>query len=191
MLRWLHSYFIGSHRVSLIICVILWNQYVNAVTFPCIVSLFLFSLIPWIIHASHRHTATVLGALVYFVKSPAHFVAEQRRICFFPCGAYRIPLLWSKAGIMEAGCSDMRATTNCNTSWRFSSCRQTKGGWKNRRRSSSCLGWDYVTAAVAEMLTYVLCNCITLTGRKHPGHLYILQQCRGSGLSKWHIHLTG
>lgn len=46
------------------------------------------------------------------------------------CGAYRIPFLWSKAGIIEVGCSDMRVTTKCSTSCRFSSCREGKGGRK-------------------------------------------------------------
>lgn len=50
---------------------------------------------------------------------------EQQRDCAYSCRVYRIPFRWSKAGIMEAGCSDMRATTNCNTSCRFSSCRKT------------------------------------------------------------------
>ena len=41
--------------------------------------------------------------------------------CVSP-GAHRMPFLWSKAGIIEAGCSDMRATRSCSTSWMFSSC---------------------------------------------------------------------
>lgn len=36
--------------------------------------------------------------------------------------SYRIPFLWSKAGIMDAGCSDISATSSCSTSWIFSSC---------------------------------------------------------------------
>lgn len=38
--------------------------------------------------------------------------------------AHRIPFLWSKAGIMEAGCSDMSATKSWRTSWMFSSFRR-------------------------------------------------------------------
>lgn len=37
-----------------------------------------------------------------------------------------IPFLWSNAGIMEAGCSDIRATNSWRTSWIFSSCRGKK-----------------------------------------------------------------
>lgn len=40
---------------------------------------------------------------------------------------YRIPLRWSKAWIMEPGCSDMRATNNCSTSMRLSSCGIEEG----------------------------------------------------------------
>lgn len=77
----------------------------------------------------------MLGAQVYFVKSPLHFVPEQPRDCVSPWRAYRIPFLWSKAGIIEAGCSDMRATTNCNTSCRFSSCRGTREKTMRQRKS--------------------------------------------------------
>lgn len=37
-----------------------------------------------------------------------------------------IPFLWSNAGIMDAGCSDIRATSSWRTSWMFSSCRQRR-----------------------------------------------------------------
>lgn len=69
-----------------------------------------------------------------------------------------IPFLWSNAGIMDAGCSDMRATNSWSTSWIFSSCREKKAkfnrwmeegersplGWKNRRligQRERCRGW--------------------------------------------------
>lgn len=40
---------------------------------------------------------------------------------------YRIPLRWSKAWTMEPGCSDIRATNNCSTSMRLSSCGREGG----------------------------------------------------------------
>jgi len=38
----------------------------------------------------------------------------------------RTPCLMSKAGTIEAGCSDMRDISICSTSWRFSSCNKTQ-----------------------------------------------------------------
>ena len=35
--------------------------------------------------------------------------------------SYRNPFLWSKAGIIELGCSDINATSSCSTSIRLSS----------------------------------------------------------------------
>lgn len=86
---------------------------------------------------------------------------EQRRDCVSPWGAYRIPFLWSKAGIMEAGCSDMRATTNCNTSCRFSSCRQTRkkyNGRQKRQKREKAAG-DERGYCFCSLLR--LCNCST------------------------------
>lgn len=53
-----------------------------------------------------------------------HYKIFKREISF-SCDIrsfnHLIPFLWSNAGIMEAGCSDIKATNNWSTSWIFSS----------------------------------------------------------------------
>lgn len=87
------------------------------------------------LHYSWRRTIAAQVPRAIFlppVKSFILVVPEQQRDFLCRCGAYRIPFLWSKAGIMEVGCSDMRATTKCSTSCRFSSCREERGGKKKK-----------------------------------------------------------
>lgn len=113
----------GSQTVSRLIPVTLWNQYVNN-WFPMHASA------QWAPALFMRHTiaAQVPRALFFpsgeITHSCCSWTAKGFTSC---CGAYRIPFLWSKAGIMEVGCSDMSATTRCSTSCRFSSCREAKG----------------------------------------------------------------
>lgn len=112
-----------SQTVSVIMPVTLLNQYVNN----------WFSMhasVQWAPALFMRQTIEAQVPRVFFfppVKSLIHVVPEKQRDFLCRCGAYRIPFLWSKAGIMEVGCSDMRATTKCSTSCRFSSCREVKG----------------------------------------------------------------
>ena len=44
--------------------------------------------------------------------------------------AYRMPLRWSKAWTMDPGCSDIKATNNCSTSMRLSSCGREEMGFE-------------------------------------------------------------
>lgn len=50
----------------------------------------------------------------------------------------RTPCLMSKAGTIEAGCSDMRDISICSTSWRFSSCNKTQYYHQSLQLSVPC-----------------------------------------------------
>lgn len=118
-----------SQTVSVIIPVTLWNQYVNN----------WFSMhasVQWAPALFMRQTEETQVQCAFFPLWWNHsfIVPEKQRDFLCRCGAYRIPFLWSKAGIMEVGCSDMRATTKCSTSCRFSSCREVNGDGKKEKQ---------------------------------------------------------
>lgn len=67
-----------------------------------------------------RHCYSQFNTLLNFTFTKASESTE--RIFMVQSDNYRIPFRWSKAWTMEPGCSDIRATNNCSTSMRLSSC---------------------------------------------------------------------
>lgn len=159
--RCVHLYFIGSHGVSLIIRVILWNQYVNIVTPPCIGASLTELMNYSCFSLAHGNSITV-RCFGLFCEITSSFCASPSPP-LEASSAYRIPFLWSKAGIMEAGCSDMRATTNCSTSWRFSSCGQIS---MMRDRNRNWSRWWREAEREQCLCSFLrLCKCIYLQPR--------------------------
>lgn len=87
-------------------------------------------------------------------KKKKNLFASDLYMCLWTCvHIHLMPFLWSNAGIMDAGCSDIRATSSWSTSWIFSSwgkeskveqvnkggrgspMRQTSGGLRGQRES--------------------------------------------------------